>query len=199
MVNFAELFRKRIPRQRFFLWLERAMSIDRHCLAREWMLLTNYEKESIVKKLVQFYQVDAQQTRGNNNEDWVGAQCLQRAVVTFASIGNPFGHGLDEASYKTFYGEYPHIEQPLCLPCYLVETADGVGRDINHMINAMPVGMDLQRLDSWIFFDRLGIIKPGTRCLFERIQILPTRCNEIIIRHDRCEKLIDGYVAEFKL
>lgn len=198
-MTFAELIRKQIPRQRFFLWLECAMSIDRHCLAREWMLLTPSEKESIVKKLVKYYQVDVEQTRGNQTEAWVNAQCLNQAIVTFAAIGNPMGHGLNEARYRTSYGDYPHIENPLYLPCYLVETADGIGRDINHMINAMPFKCDIGSIDSWIFFDRLGIIKPGTRCMFERARILPIRSDEITIRHDRCEKLVDGYVAEFKL
>lgn len=195
-MNAREWCYKKGPRLRFWLWADTRYDIDKYNFARRWIHLKQEEQLKIIDKIINWYFIKPTFTKDESESEWIPVACVSGSILRFAQIGNPYGHGLNTARYKTNYGEYPHIELPLELPCHLVNTVMG-DEQLPHMVNAIKINIDIESIDSWIFFDGAKILYPGDRGLMRYANIFSDSPDIVTIYHGKILNKKNPFIARF--
>ena len=197
-MSIKDLYYRKLPRARFWMWLEATFGLEKDTLKKDWGHLTPDERVRITEKLASRFSVKATHTKDDIDIDWQKAACVSISIIRFCTLGYPYGHALDGAKYKTSYGEYSHIESPMGLPCHLVNTSAN-GETINHMVNAMLVQEDMSKISSWAFFDGSGLMTPGKGQLQKVAQVFSNKPDVTTIYHGKILNKKPPYVAQFVL
>lgn len=181
---FAELQFKAKKKQ-FNLWLESTYGLSWNEIGSQWWNLKQTDRVIVAKRLHESYaKVRVMKVRRNAESEWIGAQCLPRAIVKNCILGDMTLHlKLIAAQYESNGYVRNHIDgeynDGLRLPVYVVSIAN---KTFGHAMNAFLIGEDYSVVKNYIFFDAAHFdINPydGSYSLF------PTGCKVEILNSNQ--------------